>query len=102
IPGVSLSATSISVQINTGTGAVNQTILVAGQAVVVQVPGGPYVQVIVLGAHLSVAGQTLMGDFVFDRGKAADGSTVTRAGVTNLAITVGGQGLQSGQGGLVV
>ncbi len=102
IPGVTLTATTVSVLVNNGSQAVNQTITVAGQPVTVNVAAGPYVQVMVLGARLTVAGQLLTGDFVFDRGKAADGTMVTRAAVTNLALTVNGQGLQNGQGAIIV
>ena len=102
ITGVTLTANTISVEVNTGASAVNQAVMVGGQAVAVNVPGGPCVQIAVVGAQLAVAGQSLSGDFVFDQGQASDNTLVTRAAVTNLSVTVNGQGLQGGTGAIVV
>ncbi len=105
LPGVTLIGGTVNLSINTGTLPVNETLTVAGSPVTVNVPGGPYVRVEVLGAVLRIGasgGPELSGDFAFDQSTKADGTKLTRIGLTNVAVTFGGQGLKHGEGGLII
>ncbi len=65
VPGVtSFTATGITVNINTGGQAVNQTV----GSVTIDVPAGPVVQIVATGAQLQVGGSfSLGGNFAFDQ-----------------------------------
>ena len=89
IPGLAISA--LSVAVNTAT------------TVVDDLPAGPYLRVEVLGARLSVAGQTATADLALARATTAGGDVVVRAGVSNLALSLSTAGqpvasLSGGQG----
>ena len=74
----------------------------------IQVPGGPFVRVAVVGASLTVGGAgagggvSLGGNFFFDRSLQAGGNPVTRFAVSNLMAAVGGVTIENGQGAFVV
>ena len=81
VPGVGLSA-SIQISINT---------TLASQAVgLVTLPAGPYLRVTGTNLSLTVAGQTLVGNFTFEKVTRTDGTAVVRVGAANVHITLGG------------
>ena len=83
--------------INTSSIAVNQTFFVNGSSVTLNVPGGPYLRIQVRGATagtqatLTVAGQTLRGDFDLERRVTvgATPTTVTTIAFQNVAVELG-------------
>ncbi|HMC70662.1 MAG TPA: hypothetical protein VKJ07_16010, partial [Mycobacteriales bacterium] len=86
VPGLTVGTVRLAV--NTGAAAVGD------------LAAGPYLRVELDGAQLSFAGQTLSGDFAFERVSTTDRGTTTtivRAVVTNLtfAITAGGSPIVS-------
>nr|NLI49984.1 hypothetical protein [Propionibacterium sp.] len=73
VPGVTLTGT-FGFQVNNGTAAAATTVTVGGQAVTLNVPGGPFLQVGGTGVTLTVAGVALRGGFTFRQATAADGT----------------------------
>jgi len=84
-----------------------------GHAAVDDLPGGPYVRIAATGVKLTIAGQTLEGDFGFEqitsfgadgRAGGGDDSKVTRLALANLNITLGGGVLtvRDGSGTLLI
>ena len=107
LPGLTIGTGTIEIRINTTPIEVNESFTVAGSTTMLTLPAGPYVSVVVLGADVTLAGTiALSGDFAFDQATKADGSIVTRIGVTNLevAVMIGADGatLTDGEGGFVV
>ena len=88
---------SVALEINTGAQPVNETI--GGQTI--NVPAGPYLQVLVLGAALTIGSNAVSGSFAFEQqGSGATAETVLAA--TGVSATVGGASLTNGQGVLVL
>jgi hypothetical protein len=69
--------------------AVDETITVGTAAVNVKVPAGPYLRVEGTGLVLSVAGQTLTGNFAFEQATRADTTTLTKVSATNVTLNLG-------------
>ncbi|HET8980295.1 MAG TPA: hypothetical protein VFN87_19240, partial [Solirubrobacteraceae bacterium] len=76
LPGLTVG--TISVAVNTTSAAVNG------------LPAGPYLRGELTGASLTVAGQTVSGDFGFQRTTDATNATVVIAAITNLTAVLGG------------
>ena len=86
---------SVRLAVNTGTAAVGD------------LPAGPYARVEVVGATVTVGGQSFSADLVLVRGVDATGATVLRVAVNNatLAVTAGGTtvvSLSAGAGAILV
>ena len=104
LPGVTASGTpTATIEVNTTATAVDETLAVAGQPVVIRVPGGPFVRVEVAGVTLGlVGGATLAGAFTFDRSLASGANPITRFAVRSLSASLGGVTLSNGEGAFVV
>ena len=105
IPGVVLSGGASRLRINTAGSGVNESLMVAGAALSVNVPAGPYVRVEVSGAVLRIGaagGPELSGDFAFEQVTKAGGGKLTRVGVSRLSVGFDGQGLSNGDGGFII
>ena len=63
---VSLGGT-FTVSVNTGSKAVSDSLVVGGTTVSLSVPAGPFLSIVATGATLTVAGQTLSGNFALQR-----------------------------------
>ena len=88
---------SVALEINTGAQPVDETI--GGQTI--NVPAGPYLQVVVLGAALTIGSNAVSGSFAFEQqGSGATAETVLAA--TGVSATVGSASLTNGQGVLVL
>src|SRR5205085_1189520 len=70
--------------LNTLRSPVDQTFMLNGASVRLNVPAGPYVRVSFTNATATFAGLTLGGDFYFDQSTRANGTKVTRLAVQNL------------------
>ncbi|HEX4525985.1 MAG TPA: VCBS repeat-containing protein, partial [Gaiellaceae bacterium] len=105
IPGVTVGGT-ISVSLNTQTAAVSRTFTVGTSTVVLNLPAGPYVRAEGVGLSLNILGQTLAGDFSFERVTLADSSTATAIAASNVTFSLGagsnGISLTNGHGALLV
>ena len=53
-----------------------------------QLPGGPYIRVEAIGANLNVLGNTLKGDYVFERYNDKDGKEVNILAANNVEVEV--------------
>ena len=119
LPGLSLTATSLTIDVNTLATAVNQTFSVGdgSTSVTLNEPAGPFVKVQVLGATLTLggsgagAGVALSGDFAFDQSTdpgpdgiigTPDDRTITRIAAANVGLTFSGQTLAKGEGAFVL
>ncbi|HEX6130210.1 MAG TPA: VCBS repeat-containing protein, partial [Actinomycetota bacterium] len=102
IPGVTLLGT-FGVAINRTNQAINETVTVGGQSIVVNLPAGPFLRFSGNGVTLSILGQTLSGNFAVeqtrdlgpngvDDGGAGDDSTVLVIAATNVSLRLGAGG----------
>ncbi len=88
IPGVTVTGT-FGVAINNTTAAVNDTLTLAdGSTVTLNLPAGPYVHVTVTNASLTILGQTLSGNFSFERTLDASGNPVILVSGSNIGLTL--------------
>ncbi len=79
---------SFALAINTTTVAVAEQFQIGGQSLSINVPAGPYLRLEGTGVHLTILGQTLTGDFVFEQ--AVDsGAAVTRILAQNVSASLG-------------
>src|SRR5207247_333071 len=106
VPSIWLTG-AFKLQFNTGAVAVQETLRVGVVPVQVQLPAGPYVRVAGTGVGVSLLGQTLTGDFAFERTVDAGGHPVVRLQGNNVTLGLGGNGtpvlqLTDGAGSFVV
>jgi hypothetical protein len=66
VTGVSLSG-AFALELNTTAQAVTESLAVGAGTVAIDLPAGPYLRVSGTGVALTIAGQTLRGDFSFER-----------------------------------
>ncbi|MCX5671146.1 MAG: hypothetical protein NTU94_07500, partial [Planctomycetota bacterium] len=92
--GVSLSGT-VALAINSTGVAVSRSFTIGAVPVSITLPAGPFVRVIAGDASvagdevdLKVAGQTLRGDFAFERGTLADGTSVVTVAFANVQLAL--------------
>ena len=89
---VTITAASFSgnftVEFNTSRTAVNQTFVIDGQPVVLNLAAGPYFRVDPH-ASLSFAGQSISGDFAFEVVTPAGGSPMVRVSAANVSFALG-------------
>ena len=93
LPGtLTLSADSVSVEVNTTNAPVDETLTFLGDTLELALPGGPFVRVNVLGATLTVTDSlVLSGDFGFEQvGSGLD--VITLMAVANLSLSVSADG----------
>ncbi len=88
VPSVTFGGT-FTVAINTRAAAVERVLTVGEDEVVLSLPAGPYVRVEGTGVTLTILGQTLGGDFSFERVTGADGLPVTAIAARNVTFTLG-------------
>ncbi|OQY08208.1 MAG: hypothetical protein B6I22_01165, partial [Desulfobacteraceae bacterium 4572_123] len=88
IPDVAVSGT-LNLQINTTGVDVHETIMAGSIPVALELPAGPYVRLAGTDVSLSISGQTLTGDFVFEQ-VTENADTLVRARAENVAISLGG------------
>ena len=80
---------TFTIQVNDTSAAVSQLIPVGGSNVVLNVPAGPFVQVSGTGVVLSISGQSISGDFVFQKATTSAGSQVVQVAASNVSATLG-------------
>jgi hypothetical protein len=93
IPLIGFSGT-LGLAINNTTARVNERILVNGETLVVDLPAGPYLRVEGTNISLSIAGQSLSGDFSFERSTSTPTTggaarTVVRVAAANVSLRLG-------------
>ncbi len=90
VPGLSLMG-GFEVGLNNASVAYNQTVLVNGTTVTVDVPAGPFLRVSGSGATLTVQGVGLAGNFVFERRQTTTGGEwVVTVAASDLSFRMGG------------
>src|SRR5581483_389615 len=85
--GVSLGGT-FNLLLNTTTDAVDTTL--RPDNIPIKVPAGPYLRVSGTNVMLQVAGQTLTGDFSFERTSTPGGTPVVTVTFANVGLVLGG------------
>ncbi len=88
IPAISFSG-AFGISVNNTTAAVMQTFTVGGTTTTLNLPAGPYVRVDAVGAKLTVGGQTLGGDFAFEKVTRAGFGPTVRLGANNVTLKLG-------------
>ena len=106
VPDVSFSGT-FGVQLNNTGIAINESIQVGAGVSTLALPAGPFLRVTGDDIILSVAGQTLRGNFAFEQFTRADGSIFVRAGTNGVSLAIGDGAndiltLTNGAGSLVI
>ena len=109
VPGVAFTGAFV-IEVNNTTAAVAETFTVGATSATLTLPAGPYLRVSGTGVQLSVAGQTLTGNFALEQ-LTQNGQKIVRVaasgvslalgdGTTNLLNVTGGTGqfLLNGQG----
>jgi hypothetical protein len=79
---------SFAITLNTTTSAVSEQFKVGGQSLTINAPAGPYLRVEGDGLKLTISGQTLTGDFVFEQATQG-GAGVTRVMAQNVSLSIG-------------
>ena len=98
ITGVGFSGGVIDIAVNTGAAPVTESFLIGTTPTLLTLPGGPYVSIRLLGSTLTLGGNSLTGNFVFE---SAGG--VTRLAATNLSASIGGAAaLKEAQGAFLI
>src|SRR5207249_11623852 len=87
VPGVSVGG-AFSIAMNTTASPVSAAVTVGGQAVGVDLPAGPYLRVTGINTTLTVLGQTLTGNFAFERITWADHTSAISLGVSNATFSL--------------
>ena len=95
VPGVSLGGT-YTVSVNTGIAPVSSSVTLGGQTVVLDLPAGPFLRVSGSQTTLTILGQTLTGDFSFQRATQSDGTAVTEIVAANVSSSFSGSGAGAG------
>ncbi len=91
VPGVTFTG-AFSVSLNNTAAAVDESIVVAGHSVRVELPAGPYLRVAASNVSLSVAGQVISGNFALEqvtRGPPGSASRMVRVAATNVSVVLG-------------
>jgi len=88
VASLSLSGT-FGLRINTTSAIVNETVNVGGSPVTINVPIGPYLQIVGSPATLSVLGVSLTGNFSFEQREAADGTQLVTVIADSVAFNFG-------------
>ncbi|HEY3485474.1 MAG TPA: hypothetical protein VGK49_08810, partial [Ilumatobacteraceae bacterium] len=108
IPGVAFDpGAQFRLAINTTSAAVDRLLTVGDETVALQLVAGPYLRVEGNGIGLTIAGQTLTGNFTFERLTAPNGTVVTTIGLSGITLSLGAGGnpivsLTNGSGLFVV
>ncbi len=80
---------NFSLAINTTSAAVNETVAVGATTLNVNLPAGPYLRVEGADIVLTVASQTLKGNFAFEQITRANNVKVTRVAASNVSLSLG-------------
>ena len=114
LPGDAAFSGTFALAVNTGHPDVHTVLTAGDEQLALDLPGGPYVRIAGTGVTLSIAGQTLTGDFGFETvtdfgadgvpGGATADTQVTRIALANVTLTLGGGILTvaNGTGSLLV
>ena len=86
--GTSFGGTFV-VQINTTTSAVAQQFQVGGTSTSLTLPAGPYFRIEGDNAQLSIAGQSVSGNFAFESAAGSGNSQIVRVAVSNVSVSLG-------------
>src|SRR5207248_2397081 len=88
VQSASLSG-NLRVSFNTGMTAINESF--AGNTIPALIlPAGPFVRIEGTNVNLTIAGQTLTGNFSFEQATRANGTPIIRVAATAVHLTLGG------------
>ena len=87
MPGANLTGT-LTVAVNTGTRAVNETVVVDGVSTSLMLQAGPYLRVEGTGIRIEMFGQRVSGDIVLEKARSG-GVDVVRVGLRNVSAAFG-------------
>ena len=81
---------SLALAINTATAPLTTSVDVGGSTLTLDLPGGPYLRFEATALRLTVAGQTLTGDFAFEKLTTPGGGSVIRIAGAHVALDLAG------------
>ncbi|MDB2673704.1 hypothetical protein N9Y81_01985, partial [Akkermansiaceae bacterium] len=84
----SLNVDELQIAVNTTTVAVRETITLAGQDLILDLPAGPYFRISAIGAELVIADQALTADVSFQQ-STVNGQTEIRVVITRASLQLG-------------
>lgn len=87
IPGVALDPTPFTVEINTIDAPVRETFRVGGQAIVLDLPEGPYLRAVADPLNLTVLGFTLSGRIAFEQARTSGGDRIVIVSASEIGIS---------------
>ncbi len=97
VPGVTLAATSFQVQLNNTTAAIADSFTDGSATFPLNLPAGPFLQVVATGVTLGVEKYTITGNVAFQRTVQTDGDPIVIVQATNVTIpNFAGGGTTSG------
>ena len=100
--GFSVTATTVSIAVNTRTTAVNETLAAGDDEIAVQLPAGPYVRFELVGASITVGTIAVTADLVVEQ-RTIGADTVLGIAAANVGLSLGGGRIAVTNGsGLVV
>jgi hypothetical protein len=102
LPGVVLADTAVTIEVNTTSVPVNDSMTLSGSTVSLSLPAGPYVRIRLTHASLTISGTQITGNFAIDQSKRADLSTITRIAVSGASLTYSGNGIANAEGAFIV
>lgn len=80
---------TFTLRINDTNAPVNQTVVVNGAPVLINLPAGPYLQIRGTGATLTVLGISVSGNFTFEQKQTTGGSQVITVSASNVSFNFG-------------
>jgi len=86
--GVTFTAGRFALAVNTTSTAVNRNVTVGGRTTRLALPAGPFVRIDGTGVDLTIAGQTLTGDFSFRQQRTTAGRTVVTVAAAGVALAI--------------
>jgi len=109
IDGFAVASATVSIQINTSGAPIDRSFVTGGGSTVnLAIPSGPFVQIVLDDAQLTIGEAQLSGDFAFEQkivppvAPETEPIILTYFALANIALTVADQGLQRGRGAFLV
>ena len=96
--GVDIVATTFRIDVNTSAAAVSESLLINGDTLELSLPGGPFLQVAVIGASVFIGDEPSITADLFFRSASGD----VFFGVRNFAVTIDGNVVGGGEGAFLV
>jgi len=95
-------SSEVELKFNTLPIAFSDTFTINGVERSINVRAGPYVEISAVNTQIGIKGHTFSGDFYFSQAKDANNNNITILAVSNIDITINGEGIKNGTGVLII